>query len=423
MHPLEKPKLTILVAQQEDYDREAMVTLLDRGSLRVMGAKDGRDALKLIKEFKPEILVTDVALDHVDGVELIRQGRDFNEEMKVVVAFGPYDPKRLFRAVEEGAEACIALPADGAKLRRAVMRCARDIALRRRMNEADYSLKQLLDFFPSPALLADGLEVTYYNQRLTRFLGYADHENMTSVDIGLEDFIIKLNEEPYDNHPQKWLETIINDPLDRDILVHIENPRHPEARPNAFTVTHRQFPGSDLRLFSFQDVSSMEDERLHLEDEASTDPLTKALNRRSFLRLLGQLGARDESFGLIMFDIDHFKSINDTFGHDVGDAVLREISALVRENIRETDTLARWGGEEFMIVSVGADMQRTLQAAERLREAVSQFDFTGVDRTVTSSFGVAVARLGETMDDLVKRVDDALYEAKETGRNKVVTAK
>ena len=122
-----------------------------------------------------------------------------------------------------------------------------------------------------------------------------------------------------------------------------------------------------------------------------------------------------------MFDIDHFKAVNDTYGHDVGDAVLREISALVRDNIRENDTLARWGGEEFMVLSVRSNMKYAKQVADRLRKAVAEFSFTGVPGQITSSFGVALHNTGESGEELVKRVDKALYKAKETGRNKVVT--
>lgn len=413
-------KLIILVVQQEDYERERMVSLLRKGTIEVHEAKNGAEGLEKIQEFEPDILVTDIALQKIEGVELIDLGRKACPEMKVVVVFGPYSPRHLVQAVELGVSAFIRLPADGGKLRNAVMQCAKDIAIARRMSEADYSLKQLLDFFPGPAILVDGFNVTYHNHQLATYLGYDSHDDMIVIDAGLEDFIVQVGEDTYDGHPHKWIESIVEDQLDRDHIVQIENPRHPDGRPNTFAVTFNQFPGSDLRLFSFQDISGLEDERAHLEDEASTDPLTKALNRRSFLRKLSQMAAIGAPFSLVMFDIDHFKSINDTYGHDVGDAVLREISQLVRDNIRENDTLARWGGEEFMVLSANSDKARATHLAERLRAAVADYSFTGVPRQITSSFGVAIHLAGETGEDLVKRSDEALYEAKESGRNKVV---
>ncbi len=413
-------RLTILIVQQEDYERQAMVSLLDKGKLKVLAARDGSEALTVMQHTEPDILVTDMVLDGINGIQLIDEARRFLPDIKVVVAYSPYSPRLLMQVVEVGVDGFVQLPADGRKLRRAVMRCVKDIAAARRMAEADYSLHRLLDFFPTPAVLMDGMRITYINRRLASFLGYDNHATMSEVDMGLEDFIVQVGDEPYDGDPAKWIHAIVNDPLDRDHVLHIENPRHPDGKPNVFSVTFNQFPGSDLRLFTFQDVSVLEDELAHLEDEASTDPLTKALNRRSFLRILGQSAATGEPFALVMFDIDHFKSINDTYGHDVGDAVLREIAQLVRDNIRENDILARWGGEEFMVLSPGSDKGRARQVAERLRCAVAGFQFTGVPRQVTSSFGATVHASGESGDAMVKRADMALYRAKETGRNKVV---
>jgi len=417
-----KKQFSILIAQQEDYERERMVSLLEKGSIEVLQARDGQEALDLLHDECPDILLTDLALDKVDGVALMQNGREAYPTLKVVIACTQCSPRLLTKALELGVDGFVPLPVETAKLKAAVTKCVRDIAAARRMAEADYSLKQLLDFFPTPALLADGLEVAYHNRRLAQFLGYDDHAAMGVVDTGLEDFIVRMGDEPYSGGSSAWLRQIVEDQVDRDHIVHIENPRHPESRPNAFSVIFDQFPGSELRLFTFQDVSGLEDERLHLEDEASTDPLTRALNRRSFLRRLSQLTATNAPFSLIMFDIDHFKSVNDTYGHDVGDAVLKEISQLVRDCVREGDMLARWGGEEFMVLCEQSTMQRTRHVAERLREAVEQFTFTGVPRQITSSFGVVIHAAGETADELVKRVDQALYEAKETGRNKVVVS-
>ena len=415
-------QLSILVVQQEDFERDSIISLLQEVSAEIFEARDGDEAWEIVSDHEPDILITDIVLDKIDGIELIEKAHELCPNMKIIVAYSPYSPKSLIRAVELGANAFLSLPLDSDKMINAVSQCARDIIKVQRMTEAEYSLKQLLDYFPTPALLVDGLAVTYLNRRLTEYLGKGSDDTKNIVDVELEDFITRVGDEPYNGHPTAWIESIMNDQLDRDHVLYIENPRHPDSKPNIFTVTFNQFPGSDLRLFTFQDVSELEDERAHLEDEASTDPLTKALNRRSFLRLVSQMAATRTPFSLIMFDIDHFKSINDTYGHDVGDAVLREISTLVRDSIRENDTLARWGGEEFMVLSAKSNMKRATRVAERLRKAVADFSFTGVPRQITSSFGVAMHTDDEASDDLVKRTDEALYEAKETGRNKVVVS-
>jgi diguanylate cyclase (GGDEF)-like protein len=122
-----------------------------------------------------------------------------------------------------------------------------------------------------------------------------------------------------------------------------------------------------------------------------------------------------------MFDIDHFKEINDGYGHAVGDEVLVELSGLVRRNIRSADLFARWGGEEFMVLLPHTDLGGAASMAEKLRESVETHSFPGVAR-VTCSFGVAGFTEIDDATVILKRVDDALYEAKETGRNRVVVA-
>jgi len=415
-----KHLLNILVIQGDSQERERMVALLEGGSAYVHGAANGREGLRLFHDLKPEILIIDLNIEQLDGLHLLEEAREAMSELKVIVTFGSYAPYGLVQAVELGVDKFFRLPVDGSQLREAVMQCARDISMARRMAQADYSLYRLLDFFPGPAVLVDGVDVTYMNRPLRIFLGQDAAESACALDMGLEDFILQQNNEKYDGHPHKWIDSMVNDPVDRDHVLHIENPRNPGSRPRVFSVTFNQFPGTDMRLFSFQDVSDLEDERVHFQGEASTDPLTKALNRRSLMEKLSRLRGTDTAFGLIMFDIDHFKSVNDTYGHDVGDDVLREIAQLVRDQVRDGDVLARWGGEEFIVLSPGTGEKRAIKVAERLRLAVKHFAFTGVPRRITSSFGVVMHTPGETGDELVKRADLALYKAKETGRDKVV---
>jgi diguanylate cyclase (GGDEF)-like protein len=125
-----------------------------------------------------------------------------------------------------------------------------------------------------------------------------------------------------------------------------------------------------------------------------------------------------ESFGLILCDIDHFKRVNDRHGHLAGDQVLIEMTRLLRAQLRKGDSLGRWGGEEFMIVCLQVDRDGIEQAAEKLRLSIAEHDFPIIDRA-TASFGVTLARPGESMSALIERADSALYVAKEAGRNRI----
>ncbi|MGM0783960.1 MAG: diguanylate cyclase [Pseudomonadota bacterium] len=174
-----------------------------------------------------------------------------------------------------------------------------------------------------------------------------------------------------------------------------------------------------------RDISQTKRYEAELEYLAGHDPLTGAVNRNRFVSLLERerVSARRQgrSVSLVMFDIDHFKRVNDSHGHGVGDEVLRKLVRISRSLLREMDVLARWGGEEFMLLLSDTAPEGALTLAERLRQAIAAEDFAPVSG-VTSSFGVAELLPEELAEDCFKRLDVALYAAKAAGRNRVVVA-
>jgi diguanylate cyclase (GGDEF)-like protein len=161
---------------------------------------------------------------------------------------------------------------------------------------------------------------------------------------------------------------------------------------------------------------------------AHTDPLTQTGNRAALFHSLQrelELARRYSTpLSLILLDVDHFKSINDNFGHDTGDAVLRSIARSIKDSVRGSDILFRYGGEEFVIVLSNTSKGGAMNLAERIRRAVevSACDVRGLNLRITLSLGVATLRAGETHLDLLHRVDQAMYQAKRGGRNRVADA-
>ena len=159
-----------------------------------------------------------------------------------------------------------------------------------------------------------------------------------------------------------------------------------------------------------------------LEQLAITDALTGIFNRRKFdLTLERELKRADRyraPLSLIMLDIDHFKRINDTYGHHAGDAVLVLLAKLISDNIREPDVFARWGGEEFVVLTPNTNAESAWQLAEKLRAVVEASSFPGIVG-LTCSFGVTELVEADSPDDFINRADNALYQAKASGRNKV----
>ena len=173
-------------------------------------------------------------------------------------------------------------------------------------------------------------------------------------------------------------------------------------------------------------VSREVTERRHLEEElrnlAVTDPLTGVYNRRHFLEELQREMNRSDRcacpFSLIMLDVDHFKEVNDRFGHEAGDRVLKELTEMIRKRIRTSDLLARWGGEEFLILLVDTNLRPAVTLSEGLLHQLQARTFSGIGQ-VTASFGVAEHRAGEDVDAFLTRVDNLMYQAKRGGRSRL----
>ncbi len=170
-----------------------------------------------------------------------------------------------------------------------------------------------------------------------------------------------------------------------------------------------------------------EEKREELEEKAAHDALTGLANRLLFDETLQREVARflrhGGSLSLTMIDIDHFKDVNDRHGHPMGDKVLKQLAAILSSNVRKTDLVARWGGEEFAVLETLTEDYRAGVVAEKLRQEVEKADFGDEDvrLKVTISAGVAVFRAGmQRASQLVKRADEALYRAKRSGRNRVV---
>lgn len=183
--------------------------------------------------------------------------------------------------------------------------------------------------------------------------------------------------------------------------------------------------GDEIGVISsaFNDLlGTVRETTIELERLSETDTLTQIYNRMKFNELLKLEVQRTRRYkaplSIIMFDIDHFKKINDLYGHLVGDTVLVELAKTVKEHLRTTDVVARWGGEEFVILATETGAAGAEALAEKVRGEIEHRRF-GAAGAITCSFGVSEYREDDDIDTLSKRADDALYEAKRSGRNRV----
>lgn len=183
--------------------------------------------------------------------------------------------------------------------------------------------------------------------------------------------------------------------------------------------------GKKLVWGILEDISELKRMETELKSQAMNDYLTGIYNRRFFNEVLNQAIANAErmtqNLSIIVFDIDHFKSINDTYGHNKGDETLVNLTSFVKANIRACDVFCRWGGDEFILMIPGADLENARIVAEKLKLIISQGDFS-LPTKVTCSFGVSTRSEKQIGLDLINLADKALYNAKQKGRNCVETS-
>ncbi|MEJ5169113.1 MAG: GGDEF domain-containing protein, partial [Arcobacteraceae bacterium] len=227
-----------------------------------------------------------------------------------------------------------------------------------------------------------------------------------------------------DNGNGSWISKILELP-EKDRVVSILNVK--TIDPKAFSVQiNHLLPNSSRYVITLTDITDIKLESQKHYYHATHDMLTKIYNRSFFLDKLDDeltYSSRYQvPFSIVIFDIDHFKRFNDTFGHLKGDEVLVAVCDIVKLNIRKTDIFARWGGEEFVILLPNTPIDKAEVLAQNLRKLIETLSLVDVE-SVTASFGISEYKAGDVEKTIFHRADEALYKAKENGRNQVVTVK
>jgi diguanylate cyclase (GGDEF)-like protein len=181
-----------------------------------------------------------------------------------------------------------------------------------------------------------------------------------------------------------------------------------------------------VRIFAAERIIKLENKLKNaynkLYNESIHDVLTGVLNRKALMEKIDDYNNKNKSLGIIMIDIDNFKIINDTYGHLVGDQILKEFTAIISNTIRKSDFVGRYGGEEFLAVIPDLDVDEVKTIAERIRKNIESetFHIGSLSLKITASLGVYVLTEKTKIEDAIKLADDALYEAKKSGKNKVI---
>jgi len=295
-------------------------------------------------------------------------------------------------------------------------------------------IQSFLNAHDNIMVLINSKEITMINRAGLKVFGYESFESFRLAHTDISDFFIEIDNNLKQSSRDKGVEYIDKYSYGKKWVELLSKKGKKQVRVKIFSKEEQLDRFYQIRIskldsgnsysLTFTDITELEVNRIRVIHDAEFDPLTKIYNRVKINKVLSELtfGVQKHNFDLtlILFDIDHFKRVNDTYGHNAGDSVLKELSSLVKGLLRNGDIFARWGGEEFVIVLENVPMERGAQLATRLQKEIERYPFNIV-KHVTCSFGVTQFRAGDTEHSFFERVDNALYEAKESGRNQVVT--
>lgn len=268
-------------------------------------------------------------------------------------------------------------------------------------------------------IITDGKKLSFANKSFLDFFGYEYLEEFFQEHNCICDMFV--NEIGFISKEEDKCPELMFSRANEQYKVKLFDKKTGQNR--VFLANPKKLPGErEQSIVSFSDITDIENESKRLEYLSITDPLTKIYNRLKFDSVLdfqiAMARRYQKFFSVIMFDIDHFKEINDTLGHKVGDETLKKLVQIISGSLRASDIFARWGGEEFMVLLPETELDGAVSLAEDLRKQVESADFD-VAGYVTCSFGAISYNIDDNADTLIRRVDDALYEAKKGGRNRV----
>ena len=262
----------------------------------------------------------------------------------------------------------------------------------------------------------------FFNKKLLTFLGYPSLAMFLKEHGSLSALFERKEGCFYPGEradAPRWIEKILEEDPEKRI-VSMQGTRSEESQ--FFVTSVSPETQNKNRIVTFSEITSIVEEKRRYKHDAYTDALTQIPNRARFNLVYDEMMGRSKTdrsdLSIILLDIDNFKEINDRHGHTVGDRVLKQFANLVTKNIRVTDSFFRWGGEEFILLLPATSVKNAEKIADNLRAVIEEYDF-GIGEKMTCSFGVAGMKAGYQDARLFERADQALYQAKDKGRNQV----
>jgi diguanylate cyclase (GGDEF)-like protein/PAS domain S-box-containing protein len=277
-------------------------------------------------------------------------------------------------------------------------------------------IRTILDTQENLVVVTDGKRIYHGNSAFLNFFNLASLEELVQTECLCIWSILKPSLHKKEYRCSNWLKEIEESGWRVDGM-------GKDGKMHNFIVVSNPYPNQDgMHVVTFNDITKLQEEKEFFVHLASTDTLTSLHNRAKLNEILDFMVKKSSRypempFCAIMYDVDYFKNVNDTYGHLAGDFVLKELSQLISKNIRTSDFIARYGGEEFIILLSNTNLEYAIEVTEKLRNLVEKNTFQ--DLKITCSFGIYQFKQGDTFSSIIDEVDKLLYRAKQNGRNRI----
>ncbi len=401
-------QMSVLYVEDEDMIRDSFSYILQRCVKKLYTAVDGEDGLKKFHENRVDIIISDIKMPKLDGLEMSKKIKQEDESQHIVLTTAFGDIEYLKQAIEIGIDGYIIKPIDRNQLFRKLNKIAKNIYTYKKVQEFNELITIILNEQKESILLLNSdLSIKLYNNSFQKEMCNDVCDNKNAIEL-LKEYKEINTDSPLD---REWFESI--EKFKKAILYKEID----QENRLFFQITVKKV--TNYIILSSTDITDLQMKNLEYEDKALKDHLTSLYNRRVIEKIQDRI--KNKNICAIILDIDDFKKINDTFGHPVGDKVLKKLATTLSFHLRDDDLIIRWGGEEFLILLENMkNIEMAKNLAEKLRKTINKIVIDN-HLQFTASFGISCDFIDDitSLNRLIKEADEALYRAKKSGKNRV----
>ncbi|MEH7502611.1 diguanylate cyclase [Neobacillus drentensis] len=408
----------VLYVEEEKFSREKLLRVLNRRFVNVNVAIDGVEGFQLYQRYQPDLIICDIKMNETSGLEMIKEIRALNDQVQVIVTTAYDDHDFIIQSIASIVNHIILKPIDLEQLLQAIQKSVYQMKLEKELAKQKKLTRAILDFQDNLIFVIENDELIEFNQAFSNFTGISKIQTHLHKSKLLTSYFVEDANYFYPKDKNRWFEEILVTEKN-SAKVHWKNTN---SRDVIFYIKTEVIPDTNQYLFVCKDITALEEESGKNRQLVLMDSLTNSINRLEIDDLLEMEMRRTERLGqpfsIILIDIDFFKHVNERYGQQAGDKVLRTISTIVQQRIRESDIFARWGGEEFILITPGTDQNGAHELAESIRSIIEDFHFKNIDN-LTCSFGITQFSKGKAKNKLILEAEHALAQSKNKGRNRV----